>query len=604
MPLLRCSIFLCCLLVSGLVLGASHPVMDAVQKRLKAFHTGEKSNKAIVRVVYFHAADREPLQDYAARLDRAMTDISHFFEEGMERRFSIKSAGIPLERLDGKLVIHRVKGLHPASHYKHESGDETWGEVQKALAGTLDPEREHVLILYGLCEQEESGMYVFNAPYYGAGWSDHRRGLCHAADCEKLDPELLKAKNKPFVFREHYYDKAETTVTKFNSMYLGGIAHELGHGLGFPHDNGGPNEERGVSLMGGGNLHYRENLWGGKNPSYLSLATAIRFAAHPLVTKSDKERWKEPDAAIENLTTTSTRGALRISGRVTASVPPCAVIASVWPTTAKTDHGAMTFCSAVDDAGNFQLQITHLNASEWNLTLGTLLVNGSESVERLTFQCAPNGTPDAGNLAANWTLQKAEQAFMKDPELAKRLLGDGTTIAAAPEGEVRRRLEILRSLVTPQSELVNLALTRESKVFLSDAGWENVEVGWGRVVRNHFSFADNRNQGVFLQIGGEVFGKGLYAHSPSNFSFELGGKWKTFSGIVGLRDGAASQGSAVFTIIGDGKELYQSKILRGGEKDKFCVRIQGVKELQLKARGGEGHPHNSWAIWCDPLLEK
>ena len=75
----------------------------------------------------------------------------------------------------------------------------------------------------------------------------------------------------------------EMTVAKFNSWYLGGIAHELGHGLGFPHDNGGPGEARGIPLMGDGNLHYREDQWGGRHPAYLSLATALRFAADPLL---------------------------------------------------------------------------------------------------------------------------------------------------------------------------------------------------------------------------------------------------------------------------------------------------------------------------------
>jgi hypothetical protein len=42
---------------------ASHPVMDAVHQRITAFHAGEKPNGAVLRVVYLHASDREPLSD-------------------------------------------------------------------------------------------------------------------------------------------------------------------------------------------------------------------------------------------------------------------------------------------------------------------------------------------------------------------------------------------------------------------------------------------------------------------------------------------------------------------------------------------------------------
>ncbi len=593
------------LLTCSLTAASSNPVMDAAQKRITAFHAGEKTNGANVRIVYFHAADREPLTDYAARLDRIMTDISAFYHEEMQQRFSVKAPGLPLERdQEGKLVIHTVKGRHPAAHYQHESGDETWNEVRKTLGNKLDAKREHVLILYGLCEREPSGRFVFTAPYYGAGWSDHRHGLCHAADCELLDPRLLTKKDQPFVFKEHYYDQMKMSVAQFNSWYLGGIAHELGHGLGFPHDNGGPNEAPGIALMGGGNLHYRENLWGGKKPSYLSLATALRLAAHPLTTQSDKARWQESDATFENLSATAEKGSLRITGKVRASVPPCAVIASAWSGYAKTDHTAMTFCSAVDDEGNFTLTLTDLSkVNLWNLNLGALLVNGAESTEKITFNLDRKGIPEADNLTSNWLISSAEQMFMRDPAKAKTLLTP-EAIAKAPTEEGRRQLNHLRSLTDPEPAPIDLAKTDRKDVYLSDAQWTKAKVGWGKVARNRYWFMPEQRQGVFLKLTGEVFEKGLYAHSESTFTFPLAARWQTFSAIVGLRDGAAGQGSAIFTVLGDGKELYRSKILRAGQRDTLRIDITGVQELELRTKGGEGHNHNSWAIWATPMVQR
>ncbi len=580
-----------------------NPVMASAQQRIAAFHAGEKPSGAVLRLVYFHAADREPLPDYAARLDRIMTDISGFYRDGLQQRFAVKNGGLPLERKDGKLVIHMVRGEHPADHYEHTSGDETWAEVRKALAGKFDPDREHVLILYGLCRREPDGKFVFDAPYYGATWSDQRRGLCHAADCDVLDPLLLTAKDKPMVFKEHYYERMEMTLAKFNSWYLGGIAHELGHGLGFPHDNGGPGEAPGVSLMGGGNLHYRETLWGGREPAYLSLATALRFAAHPLVTQSDKARWQTADATFENLSASAEKGTLRLSGRVRASVPPCAIIAAALPVTARTDHGAMTFCAAVGDDEKFSVELTNLNDPKWQITLGCLLVNGAETRMQFTVRCNERGEPIVDELAADWASNTAEQAFMRDPEQAAKLLTDAA-IAAAPNDEVRRRLRLLRAMQKPEPEPVDLTTAKAARVFLSDARWTKAEVGWGKIARNRFWFNQGQWEGAFLKLDGQVFDKGLYAHSKSEFVFSLGGSWKTFSATVGLRDGAANQGSAVFTVTGDGKELFRSKMLRVGEKETLHLDLADVQQLELHADGGEGHNHNSWAIWADPVVEK
>ncbi|HZJ15060.1 MAG TPA: NPCBM/NEW2 domain-containing protein [Chthoniobacteraceae bacterium] len=600
--MLRSSLLLTALLPASLLAGPN-PVMDAAQQRIAAFHAGEKPNGAVLRVVYFHAADREALPEYAARLDRILTDISAFYREGMEWRFDVKTAGLPLGRNDGKLVIHMVRGQHPAAHYQHESGDETWSEVRKALAGKFDPEHEHVLILYGLCERASDGRFVFTAPYYGATWSDHRRGLCHAADCELLDPLLLTQKEKPFVFTEHYYERMEMTVAKFNSWYLGGIAHELGHGLGFPHDNGGPGEAPGIALMGDGNLHYREDQWGGRRPAYLSLATALRFAAHPLVTQSDKARWQTADATFEYLSATAAKGTLRLVGRVRASIPPCALIASAWPATARTDHGAMTFCAAVDDDGKFIIELTNLNGPSWRMNLACLLANGAESLIELPFQCNKNGEPDVSVFSIDQTVDSAEQMLMRDPAQAEKLLTDDA-IAAAPTEESRRRLRLLRAMREPEPEPIDLTTTHAARVFLSDARWSKAEVGWGKVARNRYWFIPGRWQGMLLKLHGEVFAKGLYAHSNSEFIFPLGGKWKTFSATIGLRDGATDQGSAIFRVIGDGKELFRSNVLRPGQRETVRVEIPGIQQLELHAKGGEGHNHNSWAIWADPVLEK
>ena len=575
-----------------------NPIMDSAKAKIDAYHTGEKPNGAFVRVVYFHAADQAPLADFEGRLERSLNDISAFYREEMLKRYGVATEGLPLERRNGKFVLHVVKGRQPSAHYDYSSGGETWNEVKEALGEKISPAREHVLIFYGLCEKEEDGRYVIHAPYYGAGDSNQQHGLCHAADCEMLDPPLLARKDLPFVFKEHSYERMTMHVAKFNTWYLGGLAHELGHGLGFPHDSGAPGEAPGVALMGGGNLTYRENLWGGTRPAYLSLATALRFAAHPLATGSDKGRWQPNDAVINDLAATRAKGTLRLTGRISSSVPPCAFIASVWPTTAKTDHGAQTFCSAIDPSGRFAVEITGLTAASYRLKLGSLLVSGAEAKERYVFKCDPEGMPSLGFLYDRLVVA-AEQAVLRDPTKADLLLSD-RAVAAAPDETTRAQLRLLRELRRPQPAPTDLATVRAGVFSLADAKWTAAKVGWGQPARNRFG----SNDAVLLKIDGQLFAKGLYAHATSRYAFALEGKWKTFAATAGLRDGAGAEPSAVFVVIGDGKELFRSKPLKENERQGLSIDVTNVKQLELLTESGEKTNRSCWAIWADPVVRR
>ncbi|MDO8543548.1 MAG: NPCBM/NEW2 domain-containing protein [Opitutaceae bacterium] len=151
---------------------------------------------------------------------------------------------------------------------------------------------------------------------------------------------------------------------------------------------------------------------------------------------------------------------------------------------------------------------------------------------------------------------------------------------------------------------LDLATVQGDSVYLSDVAWTDGKVGWGQPARNHTWFDEKSHPGVVLIVHGRLYGKGLYAHSPSRYAFALDGKWKVFTATVGLRDGAHPQGSAIFTVRGDGRELFRSAMLRVDASKTVNVDVAGVKELELLTEGGEGHNHNSWAIWAEPRLRR
>ncbi len=424
-------------------------MMQEAQRIVAAYHAGQPSATNCLRVVYFVPKDGQPLTNYAERLDRVVTDVSDFYRDGF-RRFGLKSSGLPLERKNGTLEIHLVRGQLPASEYHYSSGDRTAAEIQAALKGTLDTAREHLLVIYALCRQTNGGRYVFDAPYYGIG--SQRNGICHAADCELLDPLLLTATNRTIVYTEHYYPRVKQTVAQFNSWYLGGVAHELGHGLGLPHDDGGETEKSfGVSLMGEGNLTYREEVWGGGPPTYLGRASVLQLLSQPLLTGSDRGRWESVDGFCGALQFTATNGTVRIQGVITDAIPAYAVIAYVWPDNGKADdHFARTFPCLVTN-GSFTLDLAGLKTDRerrFHLLLSKVHVNGATGSEEfpLTFDSA--SAPDVDRLNAEFIVDRASAAVANSSAAARDLVSDAA-VAAAPTPEAARKLRALRTMLEP-----------------------------------------------------------------------------------------------------------------------------------------------------------
>ena len=100
------------------------------------------------------------------------------------------------------------------------------------------------------------------------------------------------------------------------------------------------------------------------------------------------------------------------------------------------------------------------------------------------------------------------------------------------------------------------------------------------------------------------YAKGLYAHAPSRYVFQLDRKWKTFEAVGGLQDGAASIGSAVFIIKADGRECYRSPLLSGSRTADIQVDVTNVDTLELLTESGKEGNACCWSIWGDPKIRR
>ena len=121
----------------------------------------------------------------------------------------------------------------------------------------------------------------------------------------------------------------------------------------------------------------------------------------------------------------------------------------------------------------------------------------------------------------------------------------------------------------------------------------NVEQGWGS------PHANKTVDGHGLSIAGRKFEHGLGTHASSTFRISLVGKAERFTAWVGVDDEVREPGSVEFKVLGDRKSLWESGVMRSGEKAKeVSVELRGIKVLTLivtDAGDGMNFDHADWA---------
>jgi len=111
--------------------------------------------------------------------------------------------------------------------------------------------------------------------------------------------------------------------------------------------------------------------------------------------------------------------------------------------------------------------------------------------------------------------------------------------------------------------------------------------------------------GLGLKDGGPRLAKdpanfGISAHAPSELVFELDGRQKRFTSRVG--PWADYRGSVAFEVYGNGKRLYEGKVLSNGGRESIDISIDGVNELRLVATDGGNGKSADGSVWFDPRL--
>ncbi len=589
------------------------PDSEQVARALKILdaYDGVRAGKPpkLLYVIYFTPSDREPAANYQQRLTGILENIQTFYRNGMERA-GFGPEAFPLERdAQGKLVIHLVKGREPESDYQKPDGEKILGECVPTLnAAGIFPERETVLIFCNLADwNEQTKTFSHHSPYYGM-WTQ-TNGLCFAVDSAILNVNdfLLR---EPVLSDDEY---GKMPLGKFTTVFIGGIAHELGHAFALPHcGERWDQKPLGVSLMGAGNHFYHDELRGEDKGAFLTLASAMRLAARPLFSGADKGMMEAGSLQICDLMLTTNvtssdlkgrRGALRLEGTATGTPSLYGVVAYFNSSISDGGYFSPTATSVPDAQGRFALEVSDLAPCDnGDLRVEFCHVNGAVSVRHLGFSVDAEGHVDITQWQTRQALEPLAEAVAGNQQGQAKEALQALEDSQVPElaKEIGRKLAAkINPAPKPKPADVPPAV---SKLALGDAQPDSAAVGWLSPAANRVPLDQGMNSP--LLDCNRLYATGLFAHAPSKYVFDLGGKWNKLSGFAGLHTLQQPYGSVIFVIKADGREVFHSAVIKGATHAKYDLDVTGVKQLELIVDLAADNNHNDWGLWLDPTLSR
>ncbi len=110
---------------------------------------------------------------------------------------------------------------------------------------------------------------------------------------------------------------------------------------------------------------------------------------------------------------------------------------------------------------------------------------------------------------------------------------------------------------------------------------------------------DRSYSGKPLRLGPRTFEKGIGAHSRSELTFSLDREYASFAAVVGIDAATEGKGDCVMSVLGDGTQLWTSRVKGVDPPREINVDVSGVNELTLLVEPGEELDLADHANWAD-----
>ena len=254
-----------------------------------------------LNIIYFVASDRQPNDEYHKRLSKILLDGQEFYKKWMNYwGYGDKTFGLLKDDAKKLIKITVIKGKYPQSTYPYNGGAQAMSDEINAYFATnpIEKKSDHYLVISAVNVTGPDAVQNSNVPYYGIGrW-------CYALDFPGLDAANLGTTG---------------TIGSEATKWIGGMLHELGHGINLPHSGERVSERNdpafGTSLMGGGNYSY------GKTPTFLTQSSCAILNNGQLFTKTDKTFYGITKASIKKIYANYSNGNIVVSGKFTSDVP-------------------------------------------------------------------------------------------------------------------------------------------------------------------------------------------------------------------------------------------------------------------------------------------
>ncbi|MHC5054403.1 MAG: NPCBM/NEW2 domain-containing protein [Planctomycetota bacterium] len=584
--------------IAGLALAAS-----SVAALPGAARAGEAPSafSCSVHVVYLNPAGREPVEGYRERLDRIMTDIQSFYRDEMARN-GYGAMTFPLERDgEGRVVVH-VANAEKTWSVQQGPG---FGEVRNTYVRPLlqkrgiDVDRNHVVVFQNLIWTSGGNKLTPKAPYCGAG--DHLQGTAMVTDHAILDTRNFEVSDRFVVDRG-----SRQSWGRYNVIQIGGVAHEMGHSFGLPHNRETPaqKETLGTALMGGGNYTYRNEraTSGKKKGSFITAAHALALSVHPLFRRDDAGRERPAAGELRELSFRQEGEEMIVDGAASGPSPVIGIVAynDALPTGTNKDYDAFSWAARIGADGRFRLTIDQLEVKEYQLSLRAYEPSGAWKTFRFQYKVAGRPVVPVETLNRNFHAIQARSAF--DARDRDRMDAALAALSGTKDDALRTARALDRRLREWEAldELASVPGDRAEQP-LSGVRWASAKVGWHEPSYDGV-VVDGFGRREKLESKRRVHTRGIYAHAPSRYVYLVDGKWGLLRGAFGLQKG--HPGSVVFKVIGDGRELFRSDVVRDYEEYPLRVDVTDVDRLELVVSTTPDGASSDWGIWFDPRLER